>query len=147
MFQSRFGKLDEFGWWYLERISADTRKKFPSLEFKEQCQTRGSNLTLAAPEHQEMNGQVKVTWKTLRTIAHSLMVHARFSEAYIHFALMYTTVHIFPVLPIKYLIDEDGELTTPFKLATGIKPSVSYVRVLFFRVLYRKLLHTLTKRC
>ena len=23
MFQSRFGKVDEFGWWYLERISAD----------------------------------------------------------------------------------------------------------------------------
>ena len=24
MFQSRFGKIDEFGWWYLERISAYT---------------------------------------------------------------------------------------------------------------------------
>ena len=23
MFQSRFGKIDEFGWWGLERISAD----------------------------------------------------------------------------------------------------------------------------
>ena len=23
MFQSRFGKIDEFGWWYLEIISAD----------------------------------------------------------------------------------------------------------------------------
>ena len=23
MFQSRFGKIDEFGWWDLERISAD----------------------------------------------------------------------------------------------------------------------------
>ena len=33
--------------------------------------------TLAAPEHQEMKGQVEVTWRTLHTIAHSLMVHAR----------------------------------------------------------------------
>ena len=40
---------------------------------------------LAALEHQEMNGQVKVTWITLRTIAQNLMVHARVSEAYINF--------------------------------------------------------------
>ena len=72
-----------------------------------------------------MDGPVEVTRRTLRTIAHSIMVHARFSEAYIHFALMYTTDHIFPVLPIKYLIKEDGEPTTTFKLATGTIPSVS----------------------
>ena len=23
MFQSRFGKIDEFGWWYFEKIPAD----------------------------------------------------------------------------------------------------------------------------
>ena len=61
-------------------------------------------MTLEAPERQEMNVKVEVTWITLCTIAHSLMVHARFSEAYIHFALMYTTDHIFLVLPFKYLI-------------------------------------------
>ena len=44
---------------------------------------------------------------------------------------MYTTDHIFPVLPIKYLINKDGNPTTSFKLATGTKPSVSYLRVLF----------------
>ena len=49
------------------------------------------------------------------------MVHARFSEAFIHFALMYTTDHIFTVLPIKYLINKDGD---PYKLAAGKKPSV-----------------------
>ena len=60
---------------------------------------------LEALEHQEINGQVKVTWRTLCTIAHSLMVHAIVLEAYINFTLMYTTDHIFPVLPIKYLIN------------------------------------------
>ena len=124
MFQSRFGKIDEFGWWYLEIISADAGTQFNSTEVKEECQNRGVHLTLAAPEHQEMNGQVEVTWRTLRTIEHSLMVYAIFLEAYIHFALMYTTDHIFPVLPIKYMVNEDGEPTTPFKLATGTKPSV-----------------------
>ena len=44
---------------------------------------------------------------------------------------MYTIDHIFPVLPIKDLINEDGDPTTPHKLATGMKPSVSYLRVLF----------------
>ena len=35
MFQSRFGKIDEFGWWDLEIISADAGKKFTSTNFKE----------------------------------------------------------------------------------------------------------------
>ena len=48
-----------------------------------------------------MNGQVEVTWKTLRMIAHSLKVHARFLEAYIHLALMYATYHILLVVPTK----------------------------------------------
>ena len=85
-----------------------------------------------------MNGQVEVTWRTLRTVAHSLMVHDRVSEAYVHFALMYTTDHIFPVLPIKDLINKDGDPTTPHKLATGKKPSVSHLRVLFCPCVVRK---------
>ena len=35
MFQSRFGKIDAFGWWDLERPLADEGKKFTSTEFKE----------------------------------------------------------------------------------------------------------------
>ena len=85
-----------------------------------------------------MSRQFKVTHRTLRTIAQSLMVHARVSEAYIHFVLMYTTDHIFPVLPIKYLINKYGNPTTPFKLATGTKPSVSHLRVLFCICVVRK---------
>ena len=30
MFQSRFGKIDKFGWWDLERISADAGTQFTS---------------------------------------------------------------------------------------------------------------------
>ena len=72
---------------------------------------------------QDMNGQVEVTWRTLRTVAHSFMVYARAPGVYVHFALMYMTDHIFPVLPIKDLINKDGDPTTPHKLATGTKPS------------------------
>ena len=61
MFQYKFGKIDQFGWWDLERISADAGTQFTLTEFKDECQTCGVRLTLAAPEHQEMNGQVEVT--------------------------------------------------------------------------------------
>ena len=89
-------------------------------------------MTLVATEHQEMNGQVEVTKITFRTIAHYLMVHARVLEAYIHFTFMYTTDHTFPVLPIKYMINEDNEPTIPFKLATGTKTfSITFTRVIF----------------
>ena len=85
-----------------------------------------------------MNGKVEVTWRTLRTVAHALMVHARVPEVYVHFVLIYTTDHIFPVLPIKDLINEDGDPTTPCKLATGTKPSVSHLCVLFCLCVVRK---------
>ena len=75
MFQTRFRKIDQFGWWDLERISSDAGTQFTSTEFKEECQTREVCLTLAAPEHQEINGKVEVTGRTLRTVAHTLVVH------------------------------------------------------------------------
>ena len=138
MFQSRFGKIDKFGLWDLEKISANSDTQFTSAEFKNECQTHRVCLTLAAPEHQEMNGRVEVTWRRLRTVEHSLMVYAIVLEAYIHLAFMYMTDHIFPVLPIKDLINEDGDPTTPHKLATGTKPSVSHLRVLFCPCVVRK---------
>ena len=48
------------------------------------------------------------------------------------------TDHIFPVLPINNMINEDDDLTTPHKLATGTKPSVSHLRVLFCPCVVRK---------
>ena len=87
---------------------------------------------------QRMSNSRCVTCRTLRMIAHSLMVHARVLEAYIHFLLMYTEDHIFPVLPIKDLINEDGKPTTPYKLVTGMKLSISNLCVLFFPCAVRK---------
>ena len=34
IFQSRFGKIDQFGWWNLERISADAGTQFNLMDFK-----------------------------------------------------------------------------------------------------------------
>ena len=66
------------------------------------------------------------------------MVHARVLEAYIYFALIYMTYHIFPVLPIKDMINEDSDKTTQSKLAMGTKPSVSHLRVLCCPCVARK---------
>ena len=74
----------------------------------------------------------------LRTFSLYLIVHARVSEACINFALMYATDHIFTVLTIKDMLNEDGKATTPFKLATGTKPSVSQLCVLFCLCVVRK---------
>ena len=41
MLQSGLGKIDQFGWWDLERISADAGTQFISTEFKDECQTCG----------------------------------------------------------------------------------------------------------
>ena len=66
------------------------------------------------------------------------MVHARVLEAYIHFSFMYMIDHNFTVLPIKDLINKYIEPTTPFKLVTGKKPSVSHLRMLFCPCVVRK---------
>ena len=51
---------------------------------------------------------------------------------------MYTIDHIFLVLPIKDLINKNGDPTNPHKLATGKKPSVSHLCVLFCQFVVRK---------
>ena len=64
----------------MDRIQTDADTQFTSKEFQEGLSIRGLKLVLATPDHQEMNGQVEVTWKTWRTIAHSIMVHAQVPE-------------------------------------------------------------------
>ena len=71
------------------------------------------------------------------------MVHARALEAYIHFTLMYTTDQIFLVLPIEDLINEDGDPTTTFNLATGKNIQHHIYECYFVHVLYVKILNTL----
>ena len=103
-------------------------------------------MTLAAPEHQEMNGQVEVTQRTLRTIARSPMVHDRVLEAYIHFALMFTTYNIFLVLLIKDLIKNTAIRPRYLNLQQVRNLQYQIIACYFVYVFYVKLLQTLTKR-
>ena len=52
MFKAIFGKVDEFGWWDMERIQTDTGTKFTSKDFQEVPYVHEVQLALAAPEHQ-----------------------------------------------------------------------------------------------
>ena len=52
IFQARFGKVDEFGWWDLEIIQTDSGKKFTSKDFKERISVHGVHPNLAALDHQ-----------------------------------------------------------------------------------------------
>ena len=52
------------------------------------------------------------------------MVYERVSDKYINYELMYMTDNIFPNLPIKHLVNQYGEPTTPYKLTSSKKTSV-----------------------
>ena len=87
-FQAIFGKVDEFCWWGMELIQTDAGTQLTYKNFQEGIYVRGLRIALSAADIQEMNGQVEVTWRTLQTIEHSIMVHERVYEKYIHFALI-----------------------------------------------------------
>ena len=74
------------------------------------------------------------------------MVHAQISNEYIHLALMYITDNIFTVLPIKHLVNQEGELTTPHKLTTVT--NLQYQTYVFYSIhmLYKRQIHMLTQR-
>ena len=75
------------------------------------------------------------------------MVHARVLELYIHFALMYMTDHILPVLAIKDLMNEESETNMPLKIGKGTNPEVSHLWVLFFPcVLCKATAYIVTKK-
>ena len=65
MFQEISGKVDEIGWWDMEIIQSDSGTQFTSKQFQEVLSVRGVLIALEAPDHQEMNGQVELTWQTL----------------------------------------------------------------------------------
>ena len=65
-------------------------------------------------------------------------VAAQVSEKYIHVALIYTTDNTFTFLPIKHLVNQIGEPTTPHKLAIRTKTSVSNMCVLFCTCVVQK---------
>ena len=51
MFQARFEKVDNFGWWYMERIQNDAGMKFTYKEFQEGIYVCGVLLLVVVTYH------------------------------------------------------------------------------------------------
>ena len=65
MFQSRFGKVDEFVWWDMEIFQTDAGTQFTYNEFQECLSAIELQLSLEAPDLQEINVQVELIWRKL----------------------------------------------------------------------------------
>ena len=103
----------------MKRTKTDAGTQFTSKEFWEVISVDIVIISWAESDHQEMNGQVEVPWQTFWAIAHPIIVHALVYAWYIDFSLIYTIDNIFSVLPIKNLVNQDGEPTMAHKLAIG----------------------------
>ena len=75
--------------------------------------------------------------KVAYNYTHSYGTCYSFGRVYSFCINVYNT-SFYPVLPIKDLINDDGEPTKPLKLATVTKPPVSHLRVLFCPCIVQK---------
>jgi transposase InsO family protein len=135
-YQADHGHIGNYGYLDIARIRADSGSRFTSAEFREHRRVAGITLSLAAPKKQYQNHIAERSWQTIRTMARSLLVHARLPDSFMHHALIYSC-HIFNVLPVKglYLNDHVG---TPYELFQGVRPAISQFRVFGCPITARK---------
>jgi hypothetical protein len=112
----------------LQYLRADAASYFNSQEFIEWGNKNNIKISIAAPHHQEMNSIVERQWQTMSEIIRAILVHARLSNHFYHFAAKYAK-DIINVLPSKNLLDHNGNPTTPHFLAFRRKPKIGNYRV------------------
>ena len=120
----------QFEYSRLRKLKSDAGTQFGSQDFRAACFADGIYVHLAAPKHQESNGLCERTWQSIRILAFAFLNYARVKNEFMTFALEHAW-KIFNILPIKNLVDSDGNPTTPFYLFYKVKPSVRKMRVLF----------------
>ena len=113
----------------LEGVRSDADKAFTSKEFHEMCVERKLKLSFASPRHQEMNGLAERSWRSVRDLAFSMMVHAQVGDELYDFAHNHAW-KVFNCLPISGL-QKECKSTTPFELFFGQAPSLRRSKVLF----------------
>jgi hypothetical protein len=111
-------------------------------EFIQACHDEGINISLAAPKHQEMNGICERTWQSFRNLAFSSMNYTRVGEEFGGMAFE-NAWKVFSVIPIKGLCKKCN-VTTPYELFYGIKPSIRKFRTMFFPCVYKVYMRTKT---
>jgi hypothetical protein len=83
---------------------------------------------LAAPKKQCQNHLAERTWQTISSISRSLLVHARLPDTFWFQALCYAA-HIFNILPVHGLKNQEEYPSTPHELFFGTKPCILSYRV------------------
>jgi hypothetical protein len=112
----------------LQYLRADAAPYFTSNEFIEWGNTNNIKISIAAPHHQEMNSVVERQWQNMNQIMRMLLVHARLSNHFNHFAGKYAK-DILNILPTRNLLDHEGNPTTPHFKAFRPKPKIGNFRV------------------
>ena len=136
-YRADYGKIDELGFFDVSKLKADAGKQFTSDEFKAYCRNEGIALSLAAPKKQYQNHFAEKTWGTVKNMARFMLCHARLPDSYYFHALLYAC-EAFSVLPVKGLLNKDGNPATPHELFTGEKPCISDFRVFGCPVVVKK---------
>jgi hypothetical protein len=117
-----------YGYVDIQKIRADAGSQFTSDEFSTFCRDAGIHLTLAALKKQYQNHLAERTWQSISNIGRSLLVHARLPDTFMYHALVYAC-HIFNVLPIRGLQNDDDIPATPYQLFFDKRPMISNYRV------------------
>ena len=119
-FIARFGKP--------RIIRSDAGSEFVSQPFILWCQQLSIKLENSSPEHQHMNGLTERHYGIISSMARKMLLHACLSKSFTYFALRYATV-IHNILPVKDVIDNEGNITTPFFLFQGKKPKIKHLKI------------------
>lgn len=115
---------ETFGYINLAKIWADAVSQFTSTGFADQCRQHNIHLALAAPKKQYLNLLAERTWQTTLTMARALLIHVRLPDTFWYHAIIYAT-HIFNVLPIQGVKDNQDHPATPYELFFHQKPVVA----------------------
>ena len=112
----------------VEYIRGDADSVFRSSEFQAFGVDNDIAISIAAPDHQEMNSICERAWATIDNMGRSMCVHARLGNHFFYHSRKYAS-HIINLLVPKDLLDEHGTPTTPHFLAFQRKPRIGHLRV------------------
>ena len=122
---------------HLTHIRSDAGSEFRSDTFRKWCSDNKIQFSSAAPKHQEQNGLVERHWGTICKLANTMILHARLNRKFFYYAVLYAQF-IHDVIPVKDLKDDTGSPTTPYFLATKLKPHVRHFRVFGCPAVFKK---------
>ena len=125
-----YGPETTFNLYHLKKLRGDADETYFSDKFVATLREHRINGTFAAPRHQEQNGICERTWQSIRDIAFKTMVSAHVGDEFYDFAIEHAW-KVFNLLPLRDLVDANGDPCTPIGAYLRTKPKLCRLRVLF----------------